>query len=268
MTPMTPQDPSIPTRGRSRRALAVAAAALLLAVACGDDDDTSTATTTTTVADDPTTTSAPDDETEVDDEEESGDLLALLPDVSAIDAGYTEAPAEDEEAGGDDEVEDALAEACPEAAAILAEDDDEDDSAEREYDGALAKSVTVGLDPTPRNLDEDSIDDAVAAVASCETVTLTQDGLDMTIDLTAERDDTYGDRGVLMTMDLSISSPQLPAPITLQMRGRIFQVGSLGASVNVTSGFDETTFEPAPGDFELLDPLAAQLESAAASHGG
>lgn len=282
---MTPQRSSIPTRRRARRALAASsvAALLLVAVACGDDDDTAaTTTTTTTAADEETTTSTTaDDETDGDDEPEDDDaddgavdaeLLALLPDVSAIEPRYTEVPDvgdddEDDAEGGDD-IEDALAQACPEAAAMLDEGDDEDDTAEREYDGDLERSVSVGLDPTPRNLDEDTIDDAVAAVASCETMTLSQDGMDVTIDLTAERDDNYGDRGVLLTMNLSMAHPQLPAPITLEMRGRIFQVGSLGAQVNVTSGFDETTFEPVEGDFHLLDTLAAELETAAAAHQG
>ena len=282
---MTPQRTSMPIRRRARRALAASGAAtlLLVAVACGDDDDTAT-TATTAAADEETTTTAPDDdEVDADDDDDDdddgedggddveADLAALLPDVSAIEPGYTEVPGiggDEDDGDGEDGIEAALAEACPEAAAMLDEDDDEDDTVEREYGGELERSVSVGLDPTPRNLEADTIDDAVAAVASCETMTLDQDGMEVTIDLTAARDDTYGDRGVLLTMQLSMAHPQLPAPMTLEMRGRIFQVGDLGAHVNVTSGIDESTFEPVAGDFHLLDTLAAELESAAADHQG
>ena len=38
---------------------------------------------------------------------------------------------------------------------------------------------------------------------------------------------------VLMTMDLSMAHPQLPTPITLEMRGRFFQVGDLVAKTAV-----------------------------------
>lgn len=260
---MSTEHRSIPSHNRVRRALAATSvAALLLATACGDDDDTAaTTTTTTTQAAGEETTRPPIGD---------ADLRDLLPDVSALDASYREAPPEDEDEEGTDdgdEVEDAMEEACPEAAALIDQDDDEDD-VEQEYVGALDRSITVGLDPTPRNLDADSIDEAVAAISSCDTVSLTQDELDMTIDLEAERDDSFGDRGVLLTMDLSMSHSEFPAPITLEMRGRFFQVGSLGAQVDVTSGFDDTTFEPAAGDFDLLDTLAAELESGAEAEAG
>ena len=265
---MTPQRTTSTTRLRAFAASSVAA--LLLVTACGDDDDTTADTTssTTEAVDDTTTTSAPDDPADDGDDAAHGDLSAMLPDVSAIDSSYTAVPSDDDDDSSDSaEIEDAMEEACPEAAALF-EEDDEDDSVEQEYAGELERSITVGFDPTPRNLDEGTIDDAVAAISSCETVTLTQDGMDMTIDLAAERDDMFGDRGVLMTMNLSMSHPQLPAPIQLEMRGRIFQVGSLGAEVSITSGFDETTLEPVPGDFDLLDTLAAELETAAAEHEG
>lgn len=277
---MTPQHRNPATNRRARRAIAaLSAAALLLgAAACGDDDDTSAETTTTTEAtgEETTTTTeaADDDDDDQGEDDEGGDateaeLLALLPDVSAIAPDYTEVPASDDDGDEDSSAfEDAMEEACPEAAELLAQDDDDDDTAEREYDGTLERSLTVGLDPTPRNLDEDTIDDAVAAISSCETVTLSEDGFDMTIDLTAEREDTYGDRGVLVTVNLSMAHAELPAPLTLEMRGRIFQVGDLGAQVNVTSGFDEASYEPVPGDFDLLDTLAVELETAAASHEG
>lgn len=250
---------------RLHRALAgVGVSAALLLAACGGDDDDRAATTTSTVAEDvaETTTSTVPDRGAPDGEVPAGELEALLPDASAIGAGYSEVEPEQDDSGDDDRAtQQALEEACPDAAELFADAEDEDDAVEREFAGDHERSVTVGFDPTPRNLDDDTLDQVVDAVNSCRPASIAQDGFDMTLELAAERDDTYGERGALVDMQVTMAHPQLPEPLTLEFRMRVFLVGSVSATIEVTSGVDGSTMTPVPGDFDLLDSLAPQLEA-------
>lgn len=263
----TPRSTTTSRDRRFRRTLAgVGLSAALLLAACGGDDDDTSATTTTTAGDEgeeTTSTTAPDGADEAaEGEVPAEELEALLPDASAIGPGYTEVAAEEDDDSGDDEAtQQALEEACPDAAELLADADDEDDEVEREFAGEHDRSVTVGFDPTPRNLEDDSLDQVVDAINSCQPASVTQDGFDMTLELAAERDDTYGERGALVDLVVTMAHPQLPEPLTMDFRMRVFLVGSVSATIEVSSGIDESTVTPVPGDFDLLDSLAPQLEA-------
>lgn len=246
-------------RRTTRRALAGVGltAALLLAAACGDDAASTTSTTGADAAETTTSTASDDGSGEVSEDE----LEALLPQASDIGPGYAVVETSEEEDGGNEATQAALEEACPEASEFFADEEDEDDKLEREFSGEQDRSVTVGLDPTPRNLEEDTLDAVIAAINSCTSASLTQDGFDMTLDLAAERDDTYGERGAQLDMQVTMAHPQLPEPLTLDFRMRVFVVDSVSATIEVTSGVDEQTLTPVPGDFDLLDSLAPDLEA-------
>jgi hypothetical protein len=268
-----------PSRRRPLLALAVTTA--LLAGGCGSSGGDATTTTTTagsapttpttqgstatdgSTGDEPTSTTAPatdggGGEVSLD------DLEALMPDPSVIGPDYRSNS--DVEEGYDDpgETDQAMTDACPEAASLTAEQDDAGD-AERLFETDDSRQVNLRLDPTPSaNLAPDRIDAIVDAINACAPVVLDQDGLDLTMDLAAERDDTYGDRGVTMQIQATLSHPSFPAPLEVGFRGRAFVVGSVAVTILASDGIDEDAMVAVPGDFEPAEALAAQMEAAVA----
>lgn len=258
-------------------ALAVTAAVLLAGCGSSGGDDATTTTiaaaaTTTTAAGPTDTDGASDDDATTTTGVAQGDggtvsldaLEALMPDPSVIGPGYRSNS--DVEEGYDDpgETDQAMTDACPEAAALTAEQDDADD-VERLFETDDSREVNLRLDPTPSaNLDPDRIDTIVDAINACAPVVLDQDGLSITMDLAAERDDTFGDRGVTMQIQATLTHPSFPAPLELGFRGRAFVVGSVAVTILASDGIDEDAMAAVPGDFDRAEALAGQMEAAVA----
>lgn len=270
--------PSPPARRapRNRRVAALLGAAVLVLAACStggdeaaDPDGTTTteaAGASTTEAGDTTSTTGaepePDDGPTDDGRPTDDELEALLPSASDIGDGYREVPSDDDDDDAPDEFDQALEDACPGAAEMMGDDDgDPADKVERTFEADDGRTVAVGFDRTPRNLDEDSLEEVIELVAGCGTINAEVDGFDMAIDLSVERDDAYGDRGAVMTAALTMDHPQLPAPIDMTMRARVFLVGPISVMVEVMDGVDDATFETIPGDTALLDTLPGDLEA-------
>lgn len=269
---------------RRRPILVLAASTALLLGACGSSGGDDAGTTTTPAAEASTTTGAPGP-SDTTDQGEGGedeptttsgsdrgdgatvsldDLEALMPDASVMGPEYRSNS--DVEEGYDDpgETDQAINEACPEAAALTAEQDDTDD-VERLFETDDSREVNLRLDPTPSaNLDPDRIDAIVDAINACGPVVLDQDGLSIRMDLAAERDDTFGDHGVTMQMQATLSHPSFPAPLELSFRGRAFVVGSVAVTILTSDGIDEDAMAAVPGDFDRAEALATQMESAVA----
>lgn len=257
------------------RALVAGLAALTLVLgACSSDDD---ADATVVEQDDATTTEAtsdgsePDegDDTDATEPDDAGDeitvddLRPLLP--TATDIGPDYSVDDDGDDADEDDEENPLDEACP-AVAGLAENDDTQ-IVTASFSAEDERSVEVDLNAAPAATDADGFDERIDALNSCGTVSFSEGGFDYEVTATAERDDSLGDVGAVITGDVTISSPQLDQPVTLVIRQHVFLVGRLGASIEVTSGVVQTgpaTLEPVPGDVEVIDTLGPQLATALA----
>lgn len=270
--PSTTRSPAPRRRSLRTGALALAAAAVLLVPACGTggDDEADDTTTTTEAAGETTTTG--DETTTTEDgttttegsgggEVSADDLEALLPDESDIGADYVGTDLEDDEPS---ESDDEVAAACPEAAQFMNETG-EDDRVGRQFETEDNREIEVKLDPTPsENFDEDTIDTVIDAVNACDVIELENNGINMEMSLDAQRDDTYGDLGVVMRMTALMDHPDFPAPVTLTFSNRAFVVGSVSVSLSATDGLTGATaaeIELIPGDHQILEDLAERLET-------
>lgn len=283
----TAQSP-VRTRRRPLRAtaFAVAATAALLVAGCSTGGDDSADGTTTTSADGATSTTGDSTETTTDDgttttegsdaEVTTADLEALLPEAADIGSDYSDVTDEqdededdDEDDGDDSDMDAALEQACPEASEFFRdEDEDESDAAIRVFEAADGREIEVKLDPTPNpNFGEDVMAGIIDAVNSCSTIEVEQDGFTMAIELEASADDTNGDRGVTMAMDAHMTHPQLTAPLELHYSARSYVLGSVSVSLSASDGVAGQTnadIEVVPGDHDLLELLAEQLETGVA----
>lgn len=255
--------------GRTSRLVIAGFAGALLLAGCGASggDDIAEATTTTTA--DSTTTTAGDrsDDTTTSTEAGSSDgqidreaLDALMPEASDIGADYHSNSDVEEGYDEPDDTDNAVADACPGAAKFMDTAVDKTKAA-RLFETEDGRNVEVTLDPTPSaNFDEGAFDDVIDAINACDTIELAQNGVEMKLDLAAERDDSYGDRGVVMQMHAVMTHASFPAPIELSFRVRSYIIGSVSVSTSVNDGLNEDTLEAVPGDFDFVDQLAADLE--------
>lgn len=241
-------------------------AIVLAAVACstsGNNESGSTtaptspptgAETTTSSTDGPTSTSPGAQLPEV----TLGDLESILPDADEVGFGFREVPSSDDE--GDPALDAALLDACPEAARFL-DDTDDGPVAVRDFEAADGRTMGVELDPSPKNLEADILDDVIDVMNGCGAVTYTaSNGADVTLSMSAERNDELGERGVRVRQDIIMKHPSLDEDLEFSAEGWIYLLGPVAVKVNAQDGIgaDGTV---TPADFEALGDVAAQMES-------
>lgn len=262
-----------------RPLLATLVASSLLLAGCGasggnDADDAATTTAATSTADEPTTSTAdaaPDEDGgEPGGSEVSGEELeALLPTADdlgpewvlddLVGAGEATDDDDDDELDPDDPTDAAIAEACPEAAALdFGEDSSpEDVSASFSTDQDLGMEVSLG--PVPARFTEDGLDEVIDALASCTDIELEEDGIPMTMDIGAERSEEYGDYGARIDFDIGFSV--MGQDLSLTLVGNLFVVDGVAVGVVATSGFDQVTGELVDAPLDLLADLSAEMET-------
>lgn len=217
----------------------------------GDETITTTTsergTTTTTEADRPVSEAA---------------LRALLPSAADIGPDYQIAAADEDEAD-DQSFEEAMRSACPEAAALMEDVSAEDESdIGRDFETENQRTISVQFNPEPRNMGEQDLDRVIDVINGCGTINVdSDDSVTFTLDFTAMRDDTFGDRGVTMHLQAVIASPLFGAPLSLNAQLRTFVVGPVSVAINAGDGIDDLTFETVLGDYGLIDTLSATLEA-------
>jgi hypothetical protein len=259
--------------------LLVLAPLFALLAACGasggDQASTDGGTTTAASGDGGTTSTS----TEAEDQGSSdapsvAALVDLLPTAEEIGDGYavsdedlTDDPEETDEEDGDDATDEAILEACP-GAEVLEELDnsggDNPDEVSREFSTDSDQSIEVALDPTGDDFTEDNVDKVVDALADCGTIkTKDEDGNEIEMTLEAERDDTYGDYGLKMSMDATFQF--MGTPLSITFRGQIFSVDGVNVSLVATSGLDDATFQVVPGDYDKVPELASEMQDRVAA---
>jgi hypothetical protein len=169
--------------------------------------------------------------------------------------------AEDEEAEGfdpDDPTDAAIAEACPEAAALdVGQDASPDDvSASFTTDQDLMAEVSLG--PVPDRFSEEGLTEVIDALADCTDIEIEEDGTAMTMTIRADRSDDLGDYGATIGFDIEVEV--LGEPLTLTLDGRIFVIDGIAVGVMVNSGFDAMTGETVDAPTDLLEELSAEME--------
>lgn len=256
----------------------LAACALTLSVAAcstsGQNASTDGGTATTAVASDPSTTTGSGDPVPSPSTTEAtsgprevtvADLETILPTAREVGGSY-----DIDDSGGDndsssDPASDAAFEtACPGASDLFESDvDDDEESAEVSMQDGDNRVFEVTLDPVPDPVfDEDSIDQLVDAINGCDTVIFTDDdGWDFTIDLEVERDDAFGDVGVLMSMEVTLDRSELDAPLEIGYTLRSFLVDTVTVSVSASDGIDDVTYETIPRDDTIVEEYAEVMET-------
>lgn len=247
----------------------------------GDDADSGDKTTTTAAASDDEGADEPVDEpttTKADDGDSGGSVTSaqladILPTVDDVPAGYEvsdedlgdepeESDDPDESSDEEDPTEQAMIEACPGAEILEELDNSSEDNADevsREFSNEADATLEVALDPTPDQFDEATVDKVVDALSDCGTIeTEDEDGNAITMEISAEKTDEYGDFGVRMTMSAEFSMMGMTIPI--EFEGLIFDVGGVTVSVTASSGLDDATFEPVPGDYDVIPELASSMQ--------
>ncbi|MFN8017753.1 MAG: hypothetical protein U0P45_06490 [Acidimicrobiales bacterium] len=241
-----------------KRASILLATALLLLVGCGTsggEDATSSGGSTTTAAKDQPPTAK--------------QLLAILPTAKEVGEGYEVSDTKDGTGPtttttsdpADDEMDAKMNEACPAFAKLdkALSGKDNDDEVAKTYKTADGREMEIEIDPTPTTFTEANIDKMVDAINGCSDITFSSDGVDITMKLTAKRNDTVGDYGVDLSMAATFQ--MMGIPMQLGFTGRFFAVDGVGVSITASGGFDQETGNPVEGDVDRVDPLAKDLES-------
>lgn len=225
----------------------------------GDDDET-----TTTEADDTTTTEAdaPADGPTLD------QLADLLPTASDIGDGWTVVPADSDD-DEDNALTQAIEEQCPVAAGLGGDDPDEE-RAEVEFTNDLFQNLSVSLSTDANELSADELAQAIEDINGCGEITSTDEsnGLVTSLTFQAEEDTDYGDQGIRLQGDVSLTAPELGDPVEFSLYILSFRDGTVGVSVKGADGIDQDTLA-----VNTLDPgenivtLAAAMDEAVGTLG-
>ena len=259
----------ITTSPRSWRRVLVAGVMALTVISCsasGGDDTADPAATTTAGGDEASTTTSGDGPVPTTEDAEPtevtvADLEALLPTAADVGQGYRVKTDE----GGDDsdkEVEAALAEACPGIEeAFVNVGAKEDNAATVSMEDGNTRLFEVKLNASP-NISPETLDEQIATVNGCDPFTYDAGGgSDITMKMAAGRSDDFGEAEVNFTLELTIENDDLPAPVRVRFTSRTFLVGSVSATVTVSDGIDDATFETIPGDTDLVDQYSYEMQN-------
>lgn len=198
-------------------------------------------------------------------------LAELLPTTDDIGAGYevsdenldgssTESDDGSDDSDTTDATDQAIIDACP-GAEFLDELDSSTDSAgevSREFSTEQDATIEVTLDATPDGFDEKTADKIVEALSDCDTITTNDGETDITMDISANKTDEFGDFGLELAMEATFTI--MGSEIPIEFRGVVFSVDGTTVSVTASSGLDEDTFETVPGDYDAIPELAALME--------
>lgn len=245
------------SRSHPRRIVLLAASLTLLAAACGSSGSDASSSTTaakasTTVAGKTTTTEKKAKDAKVTTE----DLDAILPTAATLGSGWQVDTNSDD---ASDEGDKAIEFQCPSAAALV-NPDDKADTAKAAFIDDSGRQIEVRLSPSAEPLSSAEITQLVTAINECQDVNVTSDdGTVTTFSFQAAADDQYGDQGVHIQADVSLTAPGAEAPIKLTYYGLKFRNDTVGVSISAIDGVDaDGTVTPA--DTDLLVQLATSLD--------
>ena len=241
----------------------------------GDGTDVTATTAADPTGDATSTTEAGTDDSDDDDSPvTSADLEAILPTAAEIGPDYTLDDSDDADGEGEDDdtsaedpdaedpTEAAMEEQCPKAAELdfLEDTDGQEDEVSAEFVTELDQGIEVTLDPDVETFTKENVAKVIEAYNECGTISVDDpEAGSMTMELSAEALEGYGDYGAHVTMQATFELFGRTVPIEFQ--GYLFVVDDVAVGVTASSGLDETNFEPTPGDVDLLPGLAAEMET-------
>lgn len=219
----------------------------------GGDKTTSTSggeDTSTSGSDETTTTTEPVDGPT------TGDLEGILPAATDIGSGWTEdnSPDDNQNTSFEDE--------CPEVADLGLGDDNESDKVERKFADRRERQLQVTLSPSAEALDDEQLTAFIDAVNGCGTITDTDDqGLTTSFDLEAQADNDYGEQGIRLQAEVTLSGGVLPEDLTLTLYALLWREGTVGVQLIALDGINDATFETVPFDTDVLVGLADDVDA-------
>lgn len=184
-------------------------------------------------------------------------LKTLLPPASDVGSGYKISPPDN---SNNKKIDAAMSKACPDAEKLGGTGNDSTDI-ERDYDGPDNKSFEVSFDPDAKSYSNSELSNLVDAVNKCKAITYTDSGQDVSIHIHAANDGTYGDQGITLQLDLTLTSSQISKPIHVTAGGVSYRLGKVGVTVEATDGIDENTLASVPRDSATVATLAASLQA-------
>ncbi len=251
----------------SINAVAVMVTMAFASVSCTANVDLSTSGTTTpsgSTDGTDTTSSAPDTTTRK--RLSLSDLEDLLPAANDIGEDYTQDPAKEEDDGADDPFVAELEKSCPEYAALEQEDDADKDEVQRVFstddDRSMSVELSFARNATP-NLDE--LEELLASIKKCDEVKFSEDGFDYKVELSAKRDDRFGDAAAALEMHITMTGDEIPKAIEFETTIYSAQVGGLALTVSATSGLtSKQAVIPADIDVlkDVMDLMVTRTEDA------
>lgn len=252
-------------RASSRSLLTLVAAGTLLFAGCSASGGDSEADPPTTRAEGSTTTTSGGDETtttagggDPGDGPTSEELEAILPAASDIGTGWTEDDSDDDDGDEDTSFEDQ----CPEVADLGLDEDDDSDEVDQSFTDTDERQLEVTLKPSAETVDDEELAAFVDAINGCGTITDTDDeGITTSFDLEAMTDGDYGEQGIRLQADVTISGEGLPKELTLTLYGLLWREGTVGVQVVAFDGIDDNTFEAVPFDTDVLVGVADDLDA-------
>ena len=191
------------------------------------------------------------------------ELQAILPKASDIGTGYT-LQGDDSSDDSSDETDKQLEEACPGISKLefLGQGQSDGSTATANFATEDDREVDVELDPTPTHLTADNVDQIVSTLDGCKDVKVSDDssGFSIQMSISARREDGYGDFGMRMDMQATVSAMGLEIPLTFA--GHAFSVDGVGVYVSATSGVDDSgnDIRPIPYDADILDSVSSLME--------
>lgn len=196
-------------------------------------------------------------------------VKTLLPAPADVGDGYKIDTSGDSNSD-DPAMDKAIKAQCPQSADLINGSAVDPNEAQRSYVAPDGRTVDVTLSPdAAHSVDfgtEAQLAADIKAIASCPSIDYVEDDgshVVMKMQATSSRD--YGDVGVLLDLDITVSGGGLPHPIDVPVRVRVFEAGDIGVVVDAAGGVVPRTTTVIPYDDDAVEHLSRSLADKAAA---
>lgn len=206
----------------------------------------------------------------------SAQLTALLPTADEIGVGYVEVPDDGSTSQSDKDWDAAVKDACPEyyklttkssqlfTVAYSTAGSQGDIDVGRLFEDPISRRVAVELgDGSDFLMTDSQLEKLIEAINECKTITVPDPAVSGQIDMTldATPDHHYGDEGLVMTMNMTVSGGKLAGQVSMVGHVRMFQTHAVYVSITTVDGIDPLTGQVVPVDYNLESRLAQRIQS-------
>jgi hypothetical protein len=191
-------------------------------------------------------------------------VTSLLPAPADVGDGYKIDTSSNDSNSDDPALDAAAKRQCPASAGFFANNSSDPHVATRSYLAPDGRGITVELAPDAQHSADfgttADLEAAIMEIAKCPTLSYTEsDGSHVELKLSAAKTSEYGDLGLLLDLDITLSGAGIDKPIHMTARMRAFEVGTVGVEVQASGSIVPDTTTPIPYDSDAVERLSKSL---------